>query len=154
MPHTLPFSPLTPCRIAGPARSFAPRAVLVRPLALCPVPAGFPSPADDYLDRGLDLNEHLVLHPESTFFLRVRGDSMIGAGIHDNDILIVDRAVDPVSGRVVVAVVNGELTVKRLKSTAQGLALVPENPDYAALAITPDMDFTVWGVVRHVVHSL
>lgn len=143
-----------PCRIHGAPRPFAPGPALELPLILARVPAGFPSPADDYMDRGLDLNEHLVQHPESTFFLRVRGESMTGAGIHDGDILIVDRAVAPASGKVVVAAVNGELTVKRLRTTAQGLVLVPEHPDYPCLAITPETGFEVWGVVRHVVHSL
>ncbi len=151
MPTT---SALHLCRVVGFPQAFTPRTALARPLALCPVPAGFPSPADDYMDRGLDLNEHLILHPESTYFLRVRGDSMTGAGIHDGDTLIVDRAVHPVSGHVVVAVVNGELTVKRLKTTAKGLVLIPEHPGFPSTIITPEMDFEVWGVVRHTIHSL
>ncbi len=145
---------LRPCRIDGPLLAFEPRTSLALPLALSRISAGFPSPADDYVDRGLDLNEHLILHPESTFFLRVRGDSMTGAGIHDGDILIVDRSVQPVSGHVVVAVVSGELMVKRLKFSTAGMALVPEHPDYSPISVTTEMDFEVWGVVRHVIHSL
>jgi DNA polymerase V len=100
------------------------------------------------------LNEHLIAHPEATFFLRVRGESMTGAGIHDGDILIVDRAMAPGNGRVVVAALSGELTVKRLRHTRDGLVLAAEHPGYPDRLVTPDMDFEVWGVVRHVIHSL
>ena len=116
--------------------------------------AGFPSPAEDYLEKTLDLNEHLAPRPEATFFVRVSGDSMLGAGIHHDDILIVDRSVEPRPGHVVVAHVDGEFTVKRLRKTDSGLELAPENPDYSPIALTPDADFLVWGVVRHVIHSV
>ncbi|MBG0791502.1 MAG: translesion error-prone DNA polymerase V autoproteolytic subunit [Desulfovibrionaceae bacterium] len=118
------------------------------------VAAGFPSPAEEYREKTLDLNEHLVEHPEATFFVRVSGDSMIGAGIHDNDLLVVDRSRQPRSGNVVIALVDGEFTVKRLCRTATGLRLVPENPDYPPLEVTDETDFQVWGVVRHVVHKV
>jgi DNA polymerase V len=85
------------------------------PLYSCPVSAGFPSPADDYLEGQLDLNQHLIKHPVATFFVRVAGDSMVGAGIHSGDLLIVDRSLEPSDGRVVIAIVNGELLVKRLR---------------------------------------
>jgi len=85
------------------------------PLFAAGVPAGFPSPADDYIDRHLDLHEHLIEHPAATFYVRASGDSMVGAGIHDGDLLIVDRAVEPRDGHIVIAVVHGELTVKRLR---------------------------------------
>src|SRR5438093_13576454 len=85
-----------------------------RPLSLVPVPAGFPSPADDYLEGALDLNEYLVKHKAATFFWRVTGDSMIGAGIHSGDLLIVDRSLEPKDGNVIIAVLDGELTVKRI----------------------------------------
>lgn len=125
-----------------------------RPLFLCGVSAGFPSPADDYLDRRLDLHEHLVPHPDSTFFLRASGSSMLGAGIHDGDLLVVDRSLQGTSGRVVIAVVDGELTVKRLVMREGKTLLVPENPDFTAQDVTGREDVWVWGVVTSVVHKL
>ena len=151
LPSAAPMAATIPWdRVLAP-RAGRPRAL---PLLLVRVPAGFPSPADDYVDKSLDLNEHLVPHPESTFFLRVQGESMIGAGIHDNDILVVDRSLRPTSGKVVVAVVDGELTVKRLLLANDRWVLMPENPDYPPLEVPPESDFQVWGVVRHVVHSV
>ncbi|MGB0935458.1 MAG: LexA family protein [Alphaproteobacteria bacterium] len=118
------------------------------------VAAGFPSPAEDYAEGRLDLNEHLLHNPEATFFVRVSGDSMIGAGIHPDDLLIVDRSISPTPGRIVIAVINGELTVKRLFRDSGKLCLMPENPDYPAIEITEEMDFMIWGVVTNVIHSL
>ena len=123
------------------------------PLYACPAPAGFPSPAADHYDKRLDLNEHLVLHPEATFFLRVKGDSMTGAGIHHGDLLIVDRSLSPASGRVVVATLNGELTVKRLHRSRGKLTLKAENPAYPDIAVNDEHEFQIWGVVAHVVHT-
>lgn len=120
----------------------------------CHVPAGFPSPADDYIEQTLDLNEFLIRHPAATFFVRVRGHSMINAGIFNNDLLVVDRSLEPCDGRVVLAVVNGEFTVKRLQKNKQGTFLHPENPVFSSIEIKPDMDFEIWGVVAHVIHSL
>jgi DNA polymerase V len=125
-----------------------------RPLFACPVAAGFPSPAADYIDRALDLNEYLIQHPAATFFIRVAGDSMTGAGIHSNDILIVDRSVEAKDGNIVVAVLDGELTVKRLRKRDGVVSLVPENPDYPTLLPTAESEFTVWGVVQHVIHKV
>jgi DNA polymerase V len=127
---------------------------LALPLYASRVPAGFPSPADDHVEDALDLNEHLVRHPAATFFVRVQGDSMTGAGIQHGDLLVVDRSLEPKSGAVVIAVVNGELTVKRLKADSGEVWLVPETPDYPPLEIREGMDLTIWGVVAHVVHSL
>ena len=132
---------------------FEPTSHLALPLFLATVPAGFPSPADDYIDRKLDLNEHLVKHPAATFFVRVHGDSMTEAGITTGDILIVDRALEPQNGSIVIAAVNGELTVKRLKKTAGRLLLMPANPDFAPTEITPDTQFEIWGVVTYVIHK-
>ena len=123
------------------------------PLYACPDPAGFPSPAADHYDKRLDLNEHLVLHPEATFFLRVKGDSMIGAGIHDNDLLVIDRSVEPTHGRVVIAVIDGELTVKRLHRQRGKIILKADNPSYPDLAIAADQELQIWGVVSHVIHK-
>ena len=124
------------------------------PLAGEAVPAGFPSPAEEYLEKALDLNEYVAPRPEATFFVRVSGDSMTGAGIHHDDILVVDRSQTPQPGNVVIACVEGEFTVKRLRKTEEGLELAPENPDYTPIVLTPETDFTVWGVVRHVVHKV
>ena len=117
------------------------------------VAAGFPSPADDHLEKPLDLNEHLVRHPAATYFVRVEGDSMDGAGIRNGDILVVDRALEPRSGSIVVAVVNGELTVKRLDIRDRRLWLVPENPAYAPIEIREGTELAIWGVVAHAIRS-
>lgn len=127
---------------------------LRRPLFLSGVSAGFPSPADDYLDRKLDLNEYLVSNPAATFFVRVAGDSMIGAGINDDDILVVDRALEPSSGSIVIAVVNGELMVKRLVRTRNAWRLAAENPAYPDLEINEETPLEVWGVATYAIHSL
>lgn len=124
------------------------------PLFMVPVTAGFPSPADDYVEGRLDLNTHLIKHPAATFFVRVAGDSMIGAGIHPGDILVVDRSLEAVDKRVVIAVVNGELTVKRLRITPGRIVLAAENPAYSPMEINPDMSFDIWGVVTNVIHAL
>jgi len=118
------------------------------------VPAGFPSPAADYEENQLDLNKHLIKNPAATFFVRVSGDSMIGAGIHDGDLLIVDRSIDPKDKNVVIAVVDGELTVKRIRIRRKKITLEPENVNYASREISKDADFQVWGVVTNVIHSL
>ena len=125
-----------------------------RPLFLVSVSAGFPSPADDYLDAQLDLNQHLIRHPAATFFIRVSGDSMLGAGIHSGDLLIVDRALEAAHNSVVIAVVNGELTVKRICLRDDGLFLMPDNSAYPSLRIQPTADFEIWGVVTSVIHPL
>ncbi|MFP4369296.1 MAG: LexA family protein [Candidatus Kapaibacterium sp.] len=124
------------------------------PLFLESVSAGFPSPADDYMEGRLDLNDFLVKNPAATFFVRVTGDSMINAGIHSGDILVVDRALDPKDGNIVIAVINGELTVKRLSRLKNKLFLLPENREYRPIEITSEMNFEVWGVVRTVIHSV
>jgi len=125
-----------------------------RPLFMVPVSAGFPSPAEDYLEGNLDLNKHLIKHPAATFFVKVSGSSMIDAGIHDGDILIVDRSLKPVNKKVVIAVVNGELTVRRIRVTKDKVVLISENKDYKPLQVEEEMDFEVWGVVTNVIHPL
>ena len=124
------------------------------PLFSYRIAAGFPSPADDYVEERIDLNRHLIRHKEATFFLRVQGDSMINAGIHDGDMLIVDRAIEPVSGKIVIAALDGELTVKRLSASGGVVCLLPENPDYPVIEIGADQDLVIWGVVIHVIHAL
>lgn len=125
-----------------------------RPLFMIPVSAGFPSPAEDYIENQLDLNRHLIKHPAATFFVRVKGDSMIDAGIHSGDILIVDRSLEAADKKIVIAVINGEMTVKRIRLKEDRIFLLPENPAFAATEILPEMDFHVWGVVTNVIHSL
>jgi DNA polymerase V len=129
-------------------------AQLPLPLYAARVAAGFPSPADDYIEGKLDLNQHLVKRPAATFFVRAEGDSMIGAGIHSGDILVVDRSLKPYDGKIVIAVLNGEFTVKRFERRGGALRLLPENDSYPAMEITGAMDFTIWGVVTNVIHPL
>ena len=124
------------------------------PLFLSRVRSGFPSPADDYIEKKLDLNEHLIDHPSATFFVKVKGDSMINAGIFSGDMLIVDRSKEATNNKIVVAVVNSEFTVKRLRKHSGKITLMPENPNYQPIEITDTTDFEVWGVVVHVIHSV
>lgn len=124
------------------------------PLYLSPVKAGFPSPADDFIDRKLDLHEHLVRNRAATFFLRAQGDSMLGAGIHDGDLLIVDRSVEAAHDRIVIAALDDELTVKRLIRRKGRVFLAPENPDYPEFDITEREYIHIWGVVTYVIHKV
>lgn len=134
--------------------SFEQRTKLSLPIAMTSVPAGFPSPADDYMDKKLDLNEYLIQHPAATFFVRVKGESMIQAGIHSGDILIVDRAIEPDDGKVVIAAIDGELTVKRILKRDGKLYLAAENPDYNLIEVNPEQSFMIWGVVTYVIHKV
>jgi len=118
------------------------------------VSAGFPSPAADYEEGKLDLNRHLIKNPPATFFVRATGDSMVGAGIHSGDLLIVDRSLEPKNNNVIIAALNGELTVKRIRIRGKKISLVPENDNYSAQKIEGGMEFEVWGVVTNVIHSL
>jgi DNA polymerase V len=124
------------------------------PLVAARISAGFPSGMEDFIERKIDLNEILVRHEAATYFIRVQGDSMTGAGIQDGDILIVDRSVEPANNSIVIAVLNGELTVKRLRRRGGRVFLHPENPRYAPLEVTAETAFEIWGVVRHVIHSV
>ncbi|MDL2316649.1 translesion error-prone DNA polymerase V autoproteolytic subunit [Desulfovibrio sp. OttesenSCG-928-A18] len=124
------------------------------PVYLCPVAAGWPSPAEDYIEDTLDLHKFAVRNEPSTFFLHATGNSMIGAGIHEGDILVVDRSINAVPGKVVIAAVDGELTVKRLVKKGKKLLLMPENPDYPPIDISKHEDTCIWGVVTYVLHSL
>jgi DNA polymerase V len=124
------------------------------PLFASPISAGFPSPADDYVEKKLDLNDHLVRNWQATFYLRVSGDSMIGAGIHNGDLLIVDRSLTATHKKIVVAIVQGELLVKRLLCVNGKVSLAAENPNYPPIEITPDLGFEIWGVVTNVIHEV
>ena len=118
------------------------------------VSAGFPSPADDYTEGTLDLNEYLVRHPAATFFVRVQGDSMVNAGIHSGDLLVVDRSLEPGHKKIILAVLDGEFTVKRLVRKRGRIYLYPENNAYEPLEITEENRFEVWGVVTAVIHEV
>ena len=118
------------------------------------VRAGFPSPADDYVEKRIDLNEELIQHREATFFLRVRGHSMVGAGIDDGDELIVDRAIKPVHGRIVVAAVDGELTVKRFYQRDGLVKLVAESPGHPDIEFKDGQEMVIWGVVTKIIKSV
>ena len=124
------------------------------PLYGSKVSAGFPSPADDYLEGTLDLNQHLVKHPSATFFVRASGESMLGAGIHPDDILVVDRSLEATSGRIVIVALEGELTVKRLHIDAQGVRLLPENPAFSPIEVKEEDTLHIWGVVTNVIHPV
>lgn len=139
--------------ILGSAAPIHPSAPTL-PLYITPVEAGFPSPADDYLDQRLNLHTHLVRHESATFFLRAHGLSMINAGIHDGDLLVVDRAIPAEHNRIVIAALDGELTVKRLVRRHGRVLLVPENPDYPEFDITQREHVHIWGVVTYVIHRL
>jgi len=117
------------------------------------IEAGFPSPADDYIESNLDLNEYLVKNPPATFFVRVSGESMIDAGIHPDDLLIVDRSLTPQSGQIVIAVLNSEFTVKRLVKKDGVFWLMPENKKFKPYQINDGDDVLIWGVVTNVIHK-
>ena len=123
------------------------------PLYACHVKAGFPSPADDYIESYLDLNTHLIQHPAATFFVKASGDSMTGAGIRSGDMLIVDRSLDATHGKIVIAAIDGELTVKRLSRIAGSVQLLPENNQYQPIDITDMNELVIWGVVTYVIHA-
>jgi DNA polymerase V len=123
------------------------------PLYSSPVSAGFPSPADDYTELALDLNKHLIKHPAATFYAKVKGDSMINAGIRDGDLLVVDRALDVYDECIAVCIINSEFTVKRLKKEFDKVLLIPENEDYKPIEVSEYNDFEVWGIVAYVIHK-
>ena len=122
------------------------------PIFTSTVPAGFPSPADDYIEEKLDLNEHLIKHPSATYFARASGKSMEERGIQDKALLIVDRSIQPRQGHVVIAAINGELTCKILD--IKNKQLLASNPGYEPVALNEDLDFVIEGVVIHAINPL
>ncbi|MGI9345159.1 MAG: LexA family protein [Gammaproteobacteria bacterium] len=124
------------------------------PLYACAVQAGFPSPADDYIERSLDLNQHLIKHPTATFFVRAAGESMLKSGIHPGDILVVDRSLEARHGKIIIAAVDGQLTVKRLHQSPEGTFLMPDNDQYQPIALDEENDVVIWGVVTAVLHEV
>lgn len=124
------------------------------PLFNSRVSAGFPSPADDYVDVKLDLNQHLIQHPSATFYVKVHGESMRDAGIFDGDLLIVDRALTPKNNAVVVCILNGDFTVKRIKfGEDKRIFLMPANETFSPIEVTANQDFEIWGVVSYIIHK-
>jgi DNA polymerase V len=115
---------------------------------------GFGAAADDYMEKGIDLNEQLVRNKPSTFFFRMKGDAMREAGIFDGDVLIVDRSIKLAQGKVIVAILNGELLVRRFHKNFSSAFLIPENTRYKAINLAEFSDFTVWGVVTYVIHAM
>ncbi|MBO6222944.1 MAG: translesion error-prone DNA polymerase V autoproteolytic subunit [Bacteroidales bacterium] len=135
---------------------------LVLPLADGGIKAGFPSPAQDYLEGGIDLNQELVKNPSATFFGRVSGDSMTGVGIEDGDLIVIDKGLSASEGDIAVCFVDGEFTLKRIhveknEGGVDGedvLWLVPENPKYRKIKVTPDQNFKIWGVVTYAIKKI
>jgi len=117
------------------------------------IPAGFPSPAEDFMEKRLDLNDYLIKNQASTFLVRVRGNSMVNAGIFDGDLLIIDRSIEARDGKVVLGVLNGEFTIKRICKKEKKLYLIPENEEFKPIEITEEMDFQIWGVVTYSIHK-
>nr|WP_321247563.1 translesion error-prone DNA polymerase V autoproteolytic subunit [uncultured Psychroserpens sp.] len=118
------------------------------------ISAGFPSPAEDFKEQRLSLDEELVKNKEATFYARVSGQSMIGAGLEDNDLLVIDRSLEPVNNKIAVCFLDGEFTVKRLRVSDGEVWLQPENPNYPIINITEDNNFLIWGIVTNVIKKV
>ena len=123
------------------------------PLAGTAIAAGFPSPAEEYVEIALDLNKELIKHPSATFYAKVKGDSMVDAGIQDGDVLVIDKALEPKEGTVAVCYLDGEFTVKRLTVQEEGVYLMPANAEFKPIRITEENEFLVWGIVAYVIHK-
>lgn len=118
------------------------------------ISCGFPSPADDFKQERISLDRELIKNKEATFFARVSGQSMIGAGLDDNDLLVIDRSIAPAHNKIAVCFLDGEFTVKRLRVENDGVWLQPENPNYQAIQVTSENNFVIWGIVTNVVKKL
>ena len=132
---------------------FERRTSLRLPLVSASVEAGFPSPADDHLERGIDLNEELIRNAPATFFVRVKGDSMKDANIHSGDILIIDRSIRPTDRQIVVAMIDGEFTVKRFRNANGRILLEAANDSFSPIEVGEDQELTIWGVVTFIIHQ-
>ncbi len=117
------------------------------------ISAGFPSPADDFLDASIDLNKAFIKHPATTFCGRVKGNSMKDLGIHNGDLMIIDKSLEPKNGAVAVCYIDGEFTVKKIKIESDCCWLIPANENYRHIKLTPDNEFIIWGIVTHVIKS-
>jgi DNA polymerase V len=138
----------------GEVWGFEGKTKLKIPLFTTRISAGFPSPADDFIDKRLDFNEYLITHPSATFCVQVEGSSMVDAYIHPGDILIVDKALDPVSENIVIAAIDGEFVVKRFQRKGERVYLMSENPKFAPIEIRENMTVEIWGVVTYVIHKV
>jgi DNA polymerase V len=132
---------------------FEKRTILRLPLVSASVEAGFPSPADDHLERGIDLNEELIRNPAATFLVRVKGDSMRDAGIHSGDVLIVDKSLPPTDRKIVVAMIDGNFTVKRFRKRGGQVFLEAENPEFPPIEVTEGQELSIFGVVSYIIHQ-
>lgn len=124
------------------------------PFVINGISAGFPSPADDFLDINIDLNKYLIKNPSTTFYGRVKGNSMIDAGIHNGDLLIIDKSQEPINNKIAVCFIDGEFTVKRIGIEKDVIWLIAENKDYKPIKVTKDNDFIIWGIVTNVIKQL
>ncbi|MDT0676602.1 LexA family protein [Autumnicola musiva] len=124
------------------------------PIVDAGISAGFPSPADDHLEHSIDLNREFIKNKDATFFGRVKGDSMKNAGIHDGDLLIIDKSIEPINGKIAVCFIDGEFIVKRLKIEKDVIWLMAENENYKPIKVTGDNDFIIWGIVTSVVKNM
>lgn len=118
------------------------------------ISAGFPSPALDFIDLTIDMNKHLIKHPSSTFYGRVKGHSMQNAGIFDQDLLVIDKSIQPKNGKIAICYIDGEFTVKRIKIEKNCLWLMPENKEYEPILVQEENDFLIWGIVTHVIKAV
>jgi DNA polymerase V len=132
---------------------FDKRTNLRLPLVSASVEAGFPSPADDHLERGIDLNEELIRNPAATFLVRVKGESMRDAGIHSGDTLIVDKSVTPSDRQIVVAMIDGEFTVKRFRKANGRIFLEAANDSFSPIEVGENQELTIWGAVTYIIHQ-
>lgn len=117
------------------------------------ISAGFPSPALDFIDLSIDLNKHLIKHPSATFYGRAKGHSMRDEGIYDGDLLIIDKSIEPIDGKIAVCYIDGEFTVKKIRFINNECWLMPANPNYKPIKINEDNDFLIWGIVTHVIKA-
>jgi DNA polymerase V len=124
------------------------------PLVEKGISAGFPSPADDYIDLSIDLNKELISNPNATFYGRVKGTSMIDAGIYEGDVLVIDKSKEPVNGAVAVCFIDGEFTVKKIKLGKNTCYLMPANENYKPIKVTEENQFIVWGIVTYIIHKV
>lgn len=127
---------------------------LALPFVESGISAGFPSPALDFVDVSIDLNKHLIKHPSATFYGRVKGESLKDAGINNGDLLIIDKSLEPVNGKIAVCYIDGEFTAKRIKKTKDELWLMPENEAYSPIKIEEENDLIIWGIVTHVIKNV
>lgn len=134
--------------------SAATESVLELPVISGGISAGFPSPALDFIDLTIDMNKHLVKHPATTFYGRVKGHSMKDAGIFDGDLLVIDKSLQPTDNKIAVCYIDGEFTIKRIQIQKDCVWLIPENEAYQPIKVTADNDFIIWGMVTHVIKAL